>query len=222
MKYVAAIAATGSTTGAAVRCPGDIGANPETAKNTAPAAQMESAGSATLNSVRYRRRSCCFKEIHRPLRATVSAAGAGPKSRIEANTNTSDTDTVAGRPGILIANRLQATVSTASAIIHPSMCIARRSIQARARAAAPPAEMAITNAHRPTRPCRARRTRLIAVSILFFIPRPWAGTTGGRRSSLPAIGTVPPCLSAVNYSVTRTCSRSGLESLHDDSRASPH
>ena len=62
-----------------------------TAKNTLPATHTEIAGSAMLNSVRWRRRLRCVSEVYKPSRATVKVAGAGPNSRIEAKMKTSET-----------------------------------------------------------------------------------------------------------------------------------
>src|SRR6266513_198978 len=79
-----------------------------TIRKTWPATHAEIAGSATLKSVRWSRRLRWLSEVMRPSKATVRVAGAGPNSRIDANTNTSETDTVAERPGTLIRNRLLA------------------------------------------------------------------------------------------------------------------
>src|SRR5262245_25577213 len=70
-------------------------------KNTEPAAQVATAGSAMLKSVRYRRRSFSASDCTKPFSATVSVAGAGPYNKTDENTNSSANDTLAGWPGIL-------------------------------------------------------------------------------------------------------------------------
>jgi len=86
---------------------------PAAAKKTLPAIQVDRAGSAMLNSVRCSRRLVCVAEAHSPSSATIIDAGAGPNSSSEVKTKISDTDTVAGWPGILILNRPLTIVSVA-------------------------------------------------------------------------------------------------------------
>src|SRR5262252_6347737 len=52
--------------------------------------------------------------MYSPSIATVRTGTAGPNSRTDAKTKTSDTETVAGRPGIWIVKRLPPMVSAAS------------------------------------------------------------------------------------------------------------
>src|SRR3990172_11821160 len=97
----------------AVSCAVEGGSADDKAKNTWPAVQVEIAGSATLNSARYSRRSRWVNDVHSPSNATMRVAGAAPNRKMAAKTNTLDTPTVAARLGTLIEKRPVAIVRRA-------------------------------------------------------------------------------------------------------------
>src|SRR5579862_7877331 len=79
------------------------GVAPVSAEKTFAAAHIDSAGAAVLNAMRSH--ECCFRyDIIPVLSATVTVAGAGPKSIAEAIRKVSVTEKVAPTDAILSVN----------------------------------------------------------------------------------------------------------------------
>src|SRR5204863_4617542 len=108
---------------------------------------VETAGSATVKSVRCARGSRCLTETHSPSIATVSVAGAGPTSTSDVNTKMSENETVAERPGILMQKRPATMVSTPRTMTYPFKGAVRVIAAARIRANAPATATTTTNNH---------------------------------------------------------------------------